>query len=161
MRTIIRALALTLVAHPIAAQSAAPDVPLHTRVRVALPDSVGHAWPRRQWLRGEVAAKAVDTLYLKLQGTGGTVAIPRTAIRHLHRSLGVPSRPESALRAAVGWGVLGAALGYATGWPDWNDGRSTRSAGDRTALGAAAGAAAGFVLGAIFPSERWRRVRLR
>ena len=40
---------------------------------------------------------------------------------------------------------------------DWRD----RSVRESAALGAGMGAGVGFVLGALFPSERWRRVRLR
>src|SRR5918992_1123570 len=148
------------VARPIAAQFPT-DVAVGSRVRVVVPDSLRQAsgpW-RQQWLRGEVAALAGDTLYLRLQGTAGPVPIRRAAIRRIDRSLGMPTRAESALRGAVGWALLGAALGLTTGWPEGN--RDMRSNADAAGLGAAVGAGAGFVLGALFPSERWRRVRLR
>jgi hypothetical protein len=156
------ALALTFAAtRPLAAQFPT-DVAVGSRVRVVLPDSFRQASgpPRQQWLRGNIAALAGDTLYLRLHGTAAPVPITRAAIRRIDRSLGVPSRPESALRGAVSWALLGAALGFATGWPDLDD-RDERSNADAAALGAAWGAGIGFVVGAIFPSERWRRVRLR
>lgn len=146
---------------PLAAQFPS-DVAIGTRVRVVLPDSLrqGWGWPRQQWVRGEVAALATDTLYLRVPGTESAVGIRRTTIRRIDRSLGVPTPAESAFRGAIGWAFMGALLGFATGWPDFDDGLQ-RSAGDRAALGATTGAIAGFVLGAIFPTERWRRVRLR
>jgi hypothetical protein len=146
-------------ARPLAAQFP-PEVAARTRVRVVLPDSVRQAWgpPREQWLRGEVASLAVDTLYLRLQGAAAPVPIPRAAIRRIDRSLGVPSRPESALRGAVSWAFLGA-LYWAALHADVDD--TSRALADRLGEGAAIGAGVGFVLGAIFPSERWRRVHLR
>jgi hypothetical protein len=154
---------LALAAAPPLPAQFPPDVTVGTRVRVVLPDSLRQAWgwPREQWVRGDVAALATDTLYLRVSGMESPVLIRRAAIKRIDRSLGVPTPAESAIRGAVGWALIGALLGYATGWPDWPDGRGERSAGDRAALGAASGAVAGFVLGAIFPTERWRRVRIR
>jgi hypothetical protein len=156
------AFSVALIARPLAAQFP-PDVAVGTRVRVVLPDAHRQSWgwPREQWVRGEVATLAADTLYLRVPGTESSVAIRRTTIKRIERSLGVPTPAESAVRGAVGWALMGAVLGLATGWPDWDGGRNERRAGDRAALGAATGAAAGFILGAIFPTERWRRVRLR
>jgi hypothetical protein len=156
------ALSIALIGRPLAAQFP-PDVAVGTRVRVVLPDTRRQAWgwPREQWVRGEVSALATDTLYLRVPGTESPVPIRRAMIKRIERSLGVPTPAESAIRGAVGWALMGAVLGFATGWPDWDGGRNERSAGDRAALGAATGAAAGFILGAIFPTERWRRLRLR
>jgi hypothetical protein len=147
-------------ARPIAAQFPA-DVAVGSRVRVVVPDSLRQAsgpW-RQQWLRGDVAALAGDTLYLQLQGAAAPVPIRRAAMRRIDRSLGMPTPAESALRNAVGWAFLGAVLGLTTGWPEGD--LDTRSTGDAVGLGAAWGAGVGFILGALFPSERWRRVRLR
>lgn len=164
MRVLLCALATALASasfgSPLAAQFPT-DVAVGTRLRVALPDSLPRVWPREQWVRGEVAALAVDTLYLRVPGTESPLAIRRAAIKRLDRSLGVPTRAESALRGAVGWALLGALFGMSTGWPDWDGGLHDRSLGDRAALGATSGAVIGFVVGALFPSERWRRVRLR
>ena len=160
MRALVRAIALAItLAHSLAAQFP-PDVAVGTRLRIALPDSLPQVWGfREQWVRGEVAALAADTLYLQLPGTASPVAIRRSSIKRLDRSLGVPTPPESALRGAVGWGIVGAAWGVlfrATGSPDWRD----RSVGEAAALGAGSGAGAGFILGALFPTERWPRIRL-
>ena len=162
MRTLVVALSIAFATagHPLAAQFPS-DVAVGTRVRVFLPDSLRQTWgPRGQWLRGEVAAAAADTLYLRMQGTAGAVPIRRAAIERLDRSLGVPNRAESALRGVVataGWfGFYWAAIRQVDrGLQTW------RAFGDDLAEGAAIGAGAGFVLGAIFPTERWRRIRLR
>lgn len=161
MRSLGYALAFTFLCCPLAAQPAL-DVPVHTRVRVSLPDTAGQPRlaPRQQWLRGEVAALGTDTLYLSMQGTAGPIAIPRRAIRRIDRSLGVPSRPASAIQGAVGFAIIGALYGIvlkaveAEGWED-------QSTGESAAIGAGTGAVAGLVVGALFPTERWRRVRMR
>jgi hypothetical protein len=160
MWVLLCALAFALVGRPLAAQFP-PDVAVGTRVRVVLPDSLRQTWgPREQWLRGEVTALTADTLYVRLQGAAAPVPIRRTAIKRIDRSLGVPSRPESAVRGAVGWAFWGA-IYLATARKVADDDRTWRRFGDDLAEGAAIGAGVGFVLGAIFPSERWRRVRLR
>jgi hypothetical protein len=160
MRVLLSTLALTItLVHPIAAQFPA-DVAVGTRLRVALPDSLRQVWPREQWVRGQVAALSSDTLYLQLPSTESPVAIRRSAIKRLDRSLGVPTPVESAFRGAVGWAFMGALYGVilrSVDAEDWRD----RSLGESAALGAGIGAGVGFVLGALFPSERWRRVRLR
>jgi hypothetical protein len=164
MRVLLCALATALASAPLGGQLAAQfptDVAVGTRLRVALPDSLRQAWaPREQWLRGEVAALAVDTLYLRVPGTEAPVVIRRASIKRLDRSLGVPSRPASAIQGAVGMGIVGALYGVvlkSVGAEDWRH----RSLGESTALGAGMGAGVGFVLGALFPTERWRRIRLR
>jgi hypothetical protein len=159
MWVLLCALAFALVGRPLAAQFP-PDVAVGTRVRVALPDSLRQTWgPREQWLRGEVTTLAADTLYMRLPGTAAPVPIRRAAIKRIDRSLGVPSRAESALRGAVTWavwfGLNWAMIRNASDDPSWD------RFGDELAEGAAIGASVGFVLGAIFPTERWRRVRLR
>ena len=165
MRALVYALGVAIalahpVVHPLAAQFPS-DVAVGTRLRVALPDSLPQVWAfREQWVRGEVAALAADTLYLRLPGTASPVAIRRSSIKRLDRSLGVPTPPESAVRGAVGWGIVGALWGVvfrSTNAPDWRD----RSVGEAAAIGAGIGAGAGFILGALFPTERWRRIRLR
>ncbi|MFN2563695.1 MAG: hypothetical protein ABR499_01620 [Gemmatimonadaceae bacterium] len=110
-------------------------------------------------LAAQVAAMGADTLYLKLQGAAGPVAIPHKMIRRIDRSLGMPSRPASAVQGAVGFALLGALYGVlfrTLEAEDWKD----RSVGEAAALGAGTGAGIGFVLGAIYPTERWRRIQL-
>jgi hypothetical protein len=154
MRILLFAASLVLAtARPLAAQFPT-DVAVGSRVRVVLPDSVRQQWgPSVQWLRGDVAALSTDTLYLQLQGAAAPVPIRRATIRRIDRSLGVPSRAESALRGAF-MGAFWIALFSVV------DQRGERIEED-LAQGAAIGAGIGFVFGAIFPTERWRRVRLR
>jgi hypothetical protein len=160
MWILLFALSFALLGCPLAAQRTS-ELPAHTRLRVVLPDSGRQAWftPRQQWVHGDLAAMAADTLYLKIQGTAAPVAIPRKMIRRLDRSLGVPSRPVSAIQGAVGGAVVGALYGLlarSLKAEDWRD----RSVGDAAAVGAGPGAGIGFVLGALFPTERWRRIQL-
>jgi hypothetical protein len=131
------------------------DVRVGSRVRVLLPDSVRQVWgPRVQSVHGEVAGVATDTLYLRVHATPSLLAVPRHSIKRLERSLGVPGRSESAVRGAVAgafWLGLVALAADRTG-RGWDDDVGTT---------AAIGAGIGFVFGAIFPTERWRRIRLR
>jgi hypothetical protein len=161
MRVLLLALSLALVGRPLTAQQPS-ELPAQTRLRVVLPDSARQAWftPRQQWIHGKLAVMAPDTLYLQIHGTAAPVAIPRKMIKRADRSLGVPSRPASAIQGAVGSAILGALYGIllrGSRAEDWRH-RSVREA---AALGAGMGAGIGFILGAIFPTERWRRVRLR
>jgi hypothetical protein len=159
MWLLIVAVIFALAGGPLAAQLPA-EISVRTRVRVVLPDSVRQEWgpPRQQWLRGEVTALSGDTLYLQLQGAAAPLPIRRAAIKRIDRSLGVPSRPESALRGALTWAFWGGVYWAAIRQTDRD--RTWGRFGDDLAEGAAIGAGVGFVLGAIFPSERWRRVRL-
>jgi hypothetical protein len=138
------------------------DVAVGSRVRVVVADSVRQQWaPSSQWLRGDVAALSRDTLYLRLPNTEAPVPIRQGVIRRLDRSLGVPGRLESAMRGAIGlafWGAISLGVVRAT-----DDGGSvnTNRFWEKVGEGAAYGAGIGFVLGTIFPTERWRRIRLR
>ncbi len=155
MWILLLTLPITLVGRPLAAQFPT-DVAVGSRVRIVLPDSVRQSWgpPQQQWLRGEVAALSGDTLYLQLQGAASAVPIRRATIKRIDRSLGIPTRPESAIRGAlIGalWGAIYTGLLR----------EGTNVLGNDFAEGAAIGGGIGFLLGALFPSERWRRVRLR
>jgi hypothetical protein len=145
-------LALAVV-RPLTAQFPT-DVAVGSRVRVVLPDTLRQNWgPRVQWLQGGVAGISNDTLYLRVHGTPSTLAIPRSSIRRLDRSRGVASPGESAIRGAL-FGAFWLGVLSLTG-----EG-SDAAWDDDLAAKAAIGAGIGFVFGAIFPSERWRRVRL-
>jgi hypothetical protein len=151
---------LALAGQPAPAQFP-EEIGVRARVRVVRPDSLRQPSgpPREQWLRGEVAALAADTLYLRLQGTAAPLPIRRAEIRRIDRSLGVPGRVESAFRGAVAWAVVGGLTYAALRRIDDRD-RTWRRFGDDLGEGATIGAGVGFILGAVFPSERWRRVRL-
>jgi hypothetical protein len=147
-------------ARPLAAQFPT-DVAVGSRVRVVLADSVRQQWaPSTQWLRGDVAGLARDTLYLRLPNTEAPVPIRHGVIRRLDRSLGTPSRPESALRGAIAGAFWGAIfLGLVQAADDRQ--QSSEAFWEDIGEGAAYGAGIGFVMGTIFPTERWRRIRLR
>jgi hypothetical protein len=137
------------------------DVAVGSRVRVVLRDSLRQQWgPSTQWLRGDVAVLSRDTLYLRMPGTEAPVPIRHASIRRLDRSLGLPSRPESALRGAFAGAVWGAIYLSLIHYANERSGRSD-AFWDDVGEGAAIGSGIGFVIGAIFPTERWRRVRLR
>lgn len=147
-------------ATPAAAQF--PDaVATGVRVRIVLPDSVRQAplQPRDQTVIGTVARVGGDTLHLAIPSTSGTVAVPRSSVRRLSVSLGVPSRPESAARHGLAWAAAGA-LGFFLA-RSGDEGSSFASDGEAAAIGAGIGFGIGAILGAVSPSERWRRLRLR
>jgi hypothetical protein len=130
------------------------------RVRVWVPDAYPQdqgPW-RRQQLRGTVAELSGDTLRLSVPGTDGTLAVPRASIRRLDVSKGKPSRAATAFERAVTFALVGAVTfgidheltGPNDSGVDWREAR----------LGAAWGAGIGAVVGFVWPTERWRRVRL-
>ena len=129
------------------------------RVRMTMPDTVRQEplTPSRQWLRGTVERVAADTLYLSVANAGGVLAIPRTSPRRLDVSRGVPSRPTSALRQGLSLALAGTLVATITE----HGGDPQRWSGDAALAGAGVGFGVGLVLGAAWPSERWRRVPLR
>jgi hypothetical protein len=86
--------------------------------------------------------------------------VARPSIRRLDVSRGKPSRAASAFERAVGGAIVGA-ISVALDndpdgkrWPHYS--RDWRAADEGAKWGAAFGATLGF----IFPTERWRRLRL-
>ena len=143
---------MLVTARPVAAQFPT-DVAVGSRVRVMLPDSVRQAWgPRVQWVHGGVEALATDTLYLRVHATASPLAVPRASIKRMERSIGVPPRLESAVRGALAGAFWLGLFSLAGQDSFWND---------KVTEGVVAGALIGFSFGAIFPTERWRRIRLR
>ena len=168
MATGLRTAALLMVTGALLAGLAAPaaaqfpaELAAGARVQVMVPDSVRQEplWPRQQTLIGTVARVGGDTLYLVLPSTTGEVAVPRSSIRTLAVSRGVPSRAESALRHGARVALTGAATFFLMRQAD-ADG-PYRSPGEAAAIGGAIGFGIGAILGAISPSERWRTLRLR
>jgi len=132
------------------------------RVRVWLPEAhqqENGPW-RRQLLRATVSDVGNDTLRLVVPGTAGSLTVARANIRRLDVSRGT-SRVASTFERALGLAIVGAistALENDPGGSQWpNYSRDWRAAQE----GAKWGAAFGAVLGVVFPTERWRRVRLR
>jgi hypothetical protein len=153
---------LTLIASVASAQLSSQVQP-GMRVRVWVPEpwrqENQNSW-HRQLLRGTVASATADTLHLVVPGTEGTLSVARPSIRRLDVSRGKPSRAASAFERAVGGAIVGA-ISVALDndpdgkrWPHYS--RDWRAAEEGAKWGAAFGATLGF----IFPTERWRRVRL-
>ena len=162
MRHVVTTLAfLALGASPAVAQFPS-QLQTGTRVRVWVPEEYrqdgDNPW-RRQLLRGTLSGVDADALRLTIPGAEGSLTIPRNAIRRIDVSKG-QSRVASAFERAIGGAIVGA-IGTAlendpnsTEWPHYN--RDWRAAEEGAKWGAVFGAAVGF----IFPTERWRRVRL-
>jgi hypothetical protein len=132
------------------------------RVRVWLPETQqqeNSPW-RRQLLRATVNDVGSDTLRLVVPGAAGSLAVARADIRRLDVSRGT-SRLASAFERAIGFAAAGAIMAGiendpgSSEWPNYN--RDWRAAEE----GAKWGAAIGGIIGFVFPTERWRRVRLR
>jgi hypothetical protein len=130
-------------------------------VRLVVRDSARQAplAPRQQVVLGTVSAIAGDTLYVTVPYTSGTLGVPRGGLRQLNISRGVPSRFESALRRGVSGAVAGALAFYVE--RRWGDDDHFGSDGEAALIGAGIGFGVGAFLGAVSPSERWRRIRLR
>jgi len=129
-----------------------------TRVRVWIPEPARQEEGpnRRQLLRGTV--ESVDgSLRLRVPGTTGSLAIPRTAVRRLDVSRGV-SRGASMVERAVGGAIGGAVAWAALNDPRRRGGPSYRTDWQAAGVGAAWGGGIGAVVGLIWPHERWRRV---
>ena len=155
-------IAALLLTGPAAAAQFPERVQPGVRVRVWLPEAHSQdqgPW-RRQLLRATVNGVAGDTLRLEVPGTTGSLGVARANIRRLDVSRGT-SRVASAFERAIGFAIAGAiaaALENDPGsseWPSYN--RDWRAAEEGAKVGAAVGAIVGFV----FPTERWRRVRVR
>ena len=153
----IRVLLLGLSVHA-TAQSQSPQP--GERVRIHLPEAVAqpeNPVVNRLAIRGTVSRWGHDTLFVHIPGTQGELAVPRAAMLGLYRSRGVPSRPASGIRRAIGFGLMaglytGLSYGSASKW-----GVNHRS--DAILIGLGFGATVGFLHGALFPTERWTRVR--
>jgi len=129
-----------------------------TRVRVWIPEPArqDEGPNRRQLLRSTVAS--VDgSLRLRVPGTTGSLAIPRTAVRRLDVSRGV-SRGASMVERAVGAAIGGAIAYAALNDPRRRGGPSYCTYWQSAGVGAAWGVGVGAVVGLIWPHERWHRV---
>jgi len=105
-------------------------------------------------LRGKVTAIVADTLYLAVGDSIGLLAIPRRLIQHAYLSHGVPSVGESAIRRGLGGAIGGALVGWGIGALD-----DDIDNGDAALIGGAIGLGTGALFGALFPQERWKRMK--
>lgn len=154
-------LALVRAASPAHAQGLT-TLSTGARVRVAVAEAyLQKPWTRhRQWLRGTVARVSPDTVFLAVPGAQGLLSVPRGEILQLAVSRGAPSRPVSAIEQGVASAiVLGA---FAALWNDEARRRFTGgdySRGEVVQRSAVYGLVVGGITGAIFPVERWKRIR--
>ena len=129
------------------------------RYRITLPefaDRPGPQFPPSRWLTGELVERRGDTLVMRPHPTTGAVAVPLSSIHRLERSRGV-SRVVSAVEGAFGGALVGTILGnvfYDLGVR--GSGFNTRWQATGTIAAHAAGG--GLLAGALFPSEKWKRV---
>jgi hypothetical protein len=158
MRTWIVALAIIA---PLAALDA-QTVAVGDRIRLTVPESQPQQeapGSRRLVLRGEVTrvtrdSTLIDSIYIRPAPATSELGIPVSAIKSLQRSRGV-SRAESAVRMAFVLAVTTAL--FAPGLYDSED--DGRSWEEQALFGAALGAGTGIVVGVIFPTEGWQRLK--
>ena len=129
------------------------------RYRITLPkfaDRPDPQFPASRWLTGELVERRGDSLVVRPHPTTGAVAVPLSSVHRLERSRGV-SRLASAVEGAFGGALVGAILGnvfYDLGVR--GTGFDTRWQATGTMAAHAGGG--GLLAGALFPSERWKRV---
>ena len=159
---VVAAIAMLVDASVVHAQFPA-DVQRGNRVRIWLPESYAqmNTPAHRQLLRGTIEDVTADTLRLSVPGAFGTLSVPRASIRRLELSRGKPSRIASMLERGIG-GAIGGAIVFAVSNAINADYRATRydSNWDAALAGAAWGGGIGGAIGLLWPTERWRRVRL-
>lgn len=148
---------------PLRAQTAVDSLARGTRVQVHIAgDERQRAHPawRAQPVRGTLMRVTPDTLFLRLAPATSELAVARPAIRLVERSRGVPSRWESGARGAVRGALLYLSMAVST----YTVARGLRkddvpfTENRYVVSGAALGAASGLIIGALWPTERWRRV---
>ncbi|HEX6750264.1 MAG TPA: hypothetical protein VF092_23425 [Longimicrobium sp.] len=155
MRTPIAVIALAAAAVLASIPAAAQEIAAGTRVRITLTpqrDVEGYTPP--QVLRGTLVAMDATSMTLQLHPGAGPVRVQRDAVRRVDVSRGVPSRAANAAMGAVGGAVVGALEFWLLNDEEFD------SDSEAAWTGAAVGAGFGLVTGALFPRERWKRVRL-
>jgi hypothetical protein len=157
-RQLLLIIAMSLGAADLRAQTELAQyiVGVGARVRVDVVDSVTRVprvLPARRVI-GTIRAIAPETLYLDLDSAApsGAVAVPRIRIQSLERSLGPPSRWESATRTGLSAVLLGFLVGNGLG--ERGDVFASKTEG--RLLGVGVGLACGVVYGLVRPYERWR-----
>lgn len=136
-----------------------PGIAAGARVQVRLPEVQYQVDGRRgQLVRGRVTALTPDSLYLAITDSLGPVAVPRYLIERLAYSRGVPSRVASAARRGLFVGAGTALLFVLVNEMAEEPGRATT--GSAALFGAGVGLTTGVMLGAVYPRERWKGVRL-
>ena len=157
MRTFLVTLALAAAlvpAAPAVAQENAEPQPIQRVMLVLTSQREVEGYTRAQALRGTLVAEDADSLTVQLHPGTGPIRVARSAVWRMYVSRGVPGRTQSAATGAA----LGAIGGAFWSWA-YNPERQRRSDEHALLLGAAAGGSFGLVMGALFPAERWKRVR--
>jgi uncharacterized protein YcfJ len=152
-----------LTAATLAAQAAPAPVAVGARVRLTLPEPGPRragVFPPERWLVGELVAVTADTLAVRPHPLLEPVRVPRSALQRLYVSRGAPSRWRSAADGAVGGALLGVLWGH-TLYEMGLHGHRFDSQHRARATGALYGAPTGAFVGALLPTERWRRIPLR
>ena len=136
------------------------EVTSGARVQVRLPEvQYQLAGPRGQLVRGRVAALSRDTLYLSITDSLAPLPIPRPMIDRLQLSKGVPTLLNNALRSGLITAVLTSLV--SVGLNELHDEPENHtSAGTAALVGAGVGFVVGGFTGAVWPTERWKKVRL-
>ena len=140
-----------------------PDV--GARVLVTLAKAEGYEPSAEAWkpvmpphFTGRVVRVTSDSLWVQPHPSVSAVSVPQGEVRHLFVSGGRPRGRAMAWGAANG-AVLGASMGWAAYSPLFQEGQSRQQRGQVLAVYAASGVITGVIFGAMFPAERWRRVR--
>jgi hypothetical protein len=160
MRRIIAATTL-VVSLALPATVRAQDPEPQQRVMVTLtrqPEVEGHANP--QMVRGTLLQIDADSMTIQVHPGTGPLRVSRGVVRRMYVSRGVPSRTQSAAVGTVGGAALGALAGWLNRDAQNGNRRVYSSDRDATLAGLAFGAGLGLVTGALFPRERWHRLRL-
>jgi hypothetical protein len=155
IRSVLSACALTVAPLNMAVAQWPSEMVPGLRVQVQVPERQYQSDAHRgQMLRGKVRAISADTLYLAVADSIGPLAIPRRLIQHAYLSRGVPSAGESAIRRGLGGGIGGALVGWGIGvlGDDIDEGNAAL-------IGGAIGLGTGALFGALFPQERWKRMK--
>lgn len=129
-----------------------------TRIRVWLtsqPQALEGA-AAKQHLRGTLTSYTADSLTVSIHPGAAPLTVAWPAVSRVDQSRGVPSRLTSAVWRGLQTSALGA-VEFAV--LDRADGRFG-STGKAMLVGAATGAGLGILWGALFPQERWSRIRL-
>jgi hypothetical protein len=136
------------------------EIPVGARVKLriyAQERQVEARLSRRMTIRGELTASSPESLWVRLTPATGVVAVPRSEIRRLHESRGIPNRFNSMLLGAIGGAAAGALEGYLfynTDTFEVDYGATSR--GQAAARGAMYGGVAFGLINLAFPVERWR-----
>jgi hypothetical protein len=151
---VMRVSALTvyasLVWHGIGQAQEVTPLQVGARISVSVPDATCRRRPWRPCPSGAGAGATLvratpDTLVVQF-GRSATLSIPRIAGQTIYVSMGA-SRLRSAVRSAVAFGIVAGVLVAQTD--------ASRRSIVQTTAGMATG---GLALGALLPTERWRRV---